>query len=125
MIFSSANAFADCKCHVEIVFEKKIGTSIPTFSSDFGSISDNHEIMKYVNPDTIKNGDWIFVSRILPSGAGKYEIAELKNTEDNITLLLRLKIAPFEMGTSALNQRLIILRPHNNCEIMSVSEQVE
>jgi hypothetical protein len=110
---------------VDIVSEKEIQTSIPTLYSDFASISDNHVIMKYLNPDIIKNGDWIFVSRILPSGSGKYEVAELKSVEQKITLRLRLKTAPFEIGTSVLNQRIVILRPQNNCKIMGLSEQIE
>ena len=72
--------------------------------------------MKYLKPDIINNGDWIFVSRILPSGSGKYEVAELESAEQKITLRLRLKVEPFEMGTTVLNQRIVILRPQNNCE---------
>ena len=105
--------------------EKEIQTSIPTLSSDFASISDEHVIMKYLKPDIINNGDWIFVSRILPSGSGKYEVTELKSVEQKITLRLRLKVAPLEIGTSVLNQRIVILHPKNNCKIVSLSEQIE
>ena len=105
--------------HVEII-EK---TSMEELF-DVGLITDEAAKTKYLqkfNSALDKAADYsVFVSEKQGSGAGNYELANVRIDGPQINIELRFEKKPFAIGAAVMNRRVLFIKTGTDCELVSV-----